>query len=571
MIITLVISFLSISYALYSWVSPTNTTANIELEGVEVLYDGGANISGFNLLPVLTKQDGITKSIVVRAKKETTLAITMNLYLKINNLGSGLKDSAFKWSLEKNNVEISSSNFANASVNDVIALTTLQNVTTVEDKYKLYIWIDGSEDNYSSITNQAFSFEVYASGTNASDVNTSISTTGTSSVLLSNSVGMPLSNYQINGNSVQNTPISPSTPSAINSLGDDGSIDIITTSTNLYNYLDFTNTNTTYWKANQNVIVSQEVDGYKVLYNQTTSTPGLIWSAPPHTFEVGKTYTVTVRMKGIGLNSVSGYFFDGNNVLNFPVSSTEFVTVSSSFTFSGYTQNFILFYNSAPSLSTGFIIQWMDIREGNTGVTDYEPYYNETITIPLDEPLRKVGSVSDYIDYGNGKIVRNIGVKTYYGTEHWGNYVPYNGNELTTFSVQSSVGATTNVNTPLLCNMFESVNSVWSSSNNSNGIATSSNTFYMKIDRTLLNLTLPSTYNSQTGYDSIGGVADAWKRFLVDKNNAGTPLIVYYQLTNPVIKDVILPTINIPEGTVNLTVSDGVISASNINVFYQTK
>ena len=93
----------------------------------------------------------------------------------------------------------------------------------------------------------------------------------------------------------------------------------------------------------------------------------------------------------------------------------------------------------------------------------------------------------------------------------------------------------------------------------------------MKIDRTLLNLTLPSTYNSQPGNDSVGGVSDAWKVFLNGKNTAGTPLTVYYQLTNPVIENVVLPTIDLPQGSINLFVSDGVTSSSNVNVFYQTK
>ena len=39
---------------------------------------------------------------------------------------------------------------------------------------------------------------------------------------------------------------------------------------------------------------------------------------------------------------------------------------------------------------------------------DYQPYYNETTNIYLDEPLRKIDEYSDYIDFVNGKVVRNI-------------------------------------------------------------------------------------------------------------------------------------------------------------------
>ena len=38
----------------------------------------------------------------------------------------------------------------------------------------------------------------------------------------------------------------------------------------------------------------------------------------------------------------------------------------------------------------------------------YVPYKKETTNIYLDEPLRKIGDTSDYIDLKNGKVVRNI-------------------------------------------------------------------------------------------------------------------------------------------------------------------
>ena len=46
--------------------------------------------------------------------------------------------------------------------------------------------------------------------------------------------------------------------------------------------------------------------------------------------------------------------------------------------------------------------------EGSTTPSKYIPYYNETTNIYLDEPLRKIDEYSDYIDFINGKVVRNI-------------------------------------------------------------------------------------------------------------------------------------------------------------------
>ena len=64
---------------------------------------------------------------------------------------------------------------------------------------------------------------------------------------------------------------------------------------------------------------------------------------------------------------------------------------------------------------------------------DYEPYgykipvivkdtnntAQSTINIYLDEPLRKIGEYSDYIDFKNSKVVRNIAKKVLNGTEDW--------------------------------------------------------------------------------------------------------------------------------------------------------
>lgn len=46
--------------------------------------------------------------------------------------------------------------------------------------------------------------------------------------------------------------------------------------------------------------------------------------------------------------------------------------------------------------------------ERDTTATDYEPYKSKTSSIYLDEPLRCVEDVCDYIDYQTSKVIRNI-------------------------------------------------------------------------------------------------------------------------------------------------------------------
>lgn len=49
----------------------------------------------------------------------------------------------------------------------------------------------------------------------------------------------------------------------------------------------------------------------------------------------------------------------------------------------------------------------IQIERGNTA-TDYESYQEKSYSIYLDEPLRCVEDVCDYIDYHNSKVIRNI-------------------------------------------------------------------------------------------------------------------------------------------------------------------
>lgn len=61
-----------------------------------------------------------------------------------------------------------------------------------------------------------------------------------------------------------------------------------------------------------------------------------------------------------------------------------------------------------------------DFYASKDGDANYEPYHEPiTTNIYLDEPLRKVGDYADYIDFENGKVVRNIKAKDFTGDEKW--------------------------------------------------------------------------------------------------------------------------------------------------------
>lgn len=63
-------------------------------------------------------------------------------------------------------------------------------------------------------------------------------------------------------------------------------------------------------------------------------------------------------------------------------------------------------------VSRGEIIENLRIYDfyiTNSDNALYEPYYKKVYNIYLDEPLRKVGDYADYVDFKNGKVVRNVG------------------------------------------------------------------------------------------------------------------------------------------------------------------
>lgn len=77
----------------------------------------------------------------------------------------------------------------------------------------------------------------------------------------------------------------------------------------------------------------------------------------------------------------------------------------------------------------------LELVEGSTALKNFSSYIDEKVDIYLKEPLRKVGTHSDYIDFKNQKIIRNIrellltGVGEYWAI--WDSYIYYLSDKLT--------------------------------------------------------------------------------------------------------------------------------------------
>ena len=179
-IFVILIGLLS-TFAYFTWKS-TNNDISFTVSGVTVELNDGKDITGANLMPTLkyTSTGNINKPIKIRLKEETPDTVTVNINLKINTIDTGLKDSSFKYTLVSGNTIIKEGNFSSATNNSTITLATLTNtsttnkLTTTTSTYNLYIWIDGTMDNPSTMMNKSFDFSLDITGSNSSkDVLTS--------------------------------------------------------------------------------------------------------------------------------------------------------------------------------------------------------------------------------------------------------------------------------------------------------------------------------------------------------------------------------------------------------------
>ena len=173
-IFVILIGLLS-TFAYFTWKS-TNNDISFTVSGVTVELNDGKDITGANLMPTLkyTSTGNINKPIKIRLKEETPDTVTVNINLKINTIDTGLKDSSFKYTLVSGNTIIKEGNFSSATNNSTINLATLTNtsttnkLTTTTSTYNLYIWIDGTMDNPSTMMNKSFDFSLDITGSNSS-------------------------------------------------------------------------------------------------------------------------------------------------------------------------------------------------------------------------------------------------------------------------------------------------------------------------------------------------------------------------------------------------------------------
>ena len=175
-LLAVIITGIGVSFGYFLWNSTNNTDISFTVEGAVVELSDGADIKGASLMPVINYTTGgsdvVKKDIKIKLKNNVTSNVTVDFKLKINSIDNGLKHSSFKYNLvNASGTSISSGDFATSKAGDSISLLSLSStngtLTTSLTGYTLYIYIDGTVDNPSSMMNQSFDFSFVVDGSNS--------------------------------------------------------------------------------------------------------------------------------------------------------------------------------------------------------------------------------------------------------------------------------------------------------------------------------------------------------------------------------------------------------------------
>lgn len=100
-VLAIVVMFVGATYAWYYWTSSTNTDVTFNIQGATVTFDDGSDITNALLLPSLTKEKGMVKTI----NAKSNIPLYMNLYLTVDTLPDELKEKAFGMNCMKKMLE----------------------------------------------------------------------------------------------------------------------------------------------------------------------------------------------------------------------------------------------------------------------------------------------------------------------------------------------------------------------------------------------------------------------------------------------------------------------------------
>lgn len=544
-----------ITYAFFvSLISSGNT--NLASSGkLDVYYTGDQIVSG-GLIPSLTKESGLTATSTVKLNADSMPGL-LSMSLKLNALPGELAIAGLKWEVYKDDVLYVSGTFANSSQGETLNMFDDYSITTTLATFKIYVWLNGNESD-NSVMNKLFSFDLFATTTIGDTINdTSTVSSTTNPITITNGTNSNLKGYKIYGVGTQSTTPTPSAPSEIQTLGTYNSttekydITINVKGKNLWPM--YTNGQT-----DQGVTLTIADDGTVTMNGTATAHAHFTKSIE---LIDGQAYTISASNQSVN----SGVYLFNRDFYNSTYQNVGLMVLStinrtSTFTYTKPSNNYqysrIILYASNGTTISNFVVK-PQLEEGNVA-TEYEPYFTPTTTtISLDEPLRCIGTVCDYIDYENNRVVRRIGAFVFTGNEPNFTYSPSYSNtnyKIFRYNLSYNLGFNTGYVTSVSSHM-QSQASSWS--NHGDGM-------YTFQDANSNNQAIIWMSFTASRFADL----EAFKQYLRDENTAGRPITVLYPLYSPEYETIDLPSIVIYEKTNYITISDGNNSPSNVEIEY---
>ncbi len=265
---------------------------------------------------------------------------------------------------------------------------------------------------------------------------------GEGGITLENCYNDKLHSAQITGNSVQDGAPSPESPIEVKSVGglvteEEHSgkykIGVTARGKNLFKFIDSAIANGNTIDVFKNGAIVQG----NIAENALTGAYARGWFRPGYTaasgicpeLKSGDIVTVSADVTLLELRqddnyvpSILLYSRDGGNakytLKAVTVKLNETKRISCKFTIPDIEAPKI--YYPAFALNSNTVkIENIQIEYGDTD-TEYEEYKEpQSIDIYLEEPLRRIGDKEDFIDFENGRIIRNVNFKVFTGDEIW--------------------------------------------------------------------------------------------------------------------------------------------------------
>ena len=200
-------------------------------------------------------------------------------------------------------------------------------------------------------------------------------------------------------------------------------------------------------------------------------------------------------------------------------------------------------------------VEVSDIKlERGSDSTNYSKHFEKTTTIDATDSLKCIGTICDYIDYNEGKIIRKVGSITLTGDENFisqrsttgGNNYYNNSNNAYYMYIS---GCSTNSSKKFLSNQLSfSSTKIWPYSITFEGLSagTSDSRVFIRVN------------NSRVGVlatDTASQSATKFKQYLQKLYALKTPIIIYYELATPTETSITLPSISIPSSNSSMFIN----------------